>query len=427
MEQNHQFTSSNGSGVPPPPPEPLMYKNHLITYTQRSAIPLPVYETVNLGYRCTVHVNGVAYTTADTFRNPKDAEQEASKLALESIAKKIKEESIAIINQDPVSCKSILNEYAVKMNLPIPMYTTATRASSHLHLLFRKDAERLAARMAIHSIIALIPVHACLNIQYNVLSILQVLLVQGLVFQRLSYPKSRLSNVSRMLEESQTIQDSHTAMVATPGTFVEGVTSTPPPSEYKKHKVENSCETDAGPIRNMAHLLDQPVSVSEHCGASQTIQDTNLVAVTIPDSNCGGSSMKGKEIPNSSFSQTPLKLTHYLYKSILNEYAVKMNHPVPAYTTTQAEPHSFFISSLVFDGKTYTGPAARNKKDAERLAARMVIHSVTGTSDPGTCLSEIMKFKSRLSNAPRKPESESVRATPPPSHEMKKPKEELVQ
>ncbi|KAI3900960.1 hypothetical protein MKW92_036068 [Papaver armeniacum] len=479
MEQNQQSTSSNGAGVPPPPPEPLMYKNHLITYTQRSAIPLPVYETVNLGYRCTVHVNGVAYTTVDTFRNPKDAEQEASKLALESIAKKIKEDSIAIINQDPVSCKSILNEYAVKMNLPIPMYTTTQPELLPIFISFlefngksytspaarsKKDAERLAARMAIHSIIGTSG--------------------SGTSLPEIIISKSRLSNASRMLEESQTIQDSHTAMVATPGsncggstrkrkqilnpssqTFVEGVTSTPPPSEYKKHKEENSCETDAGPIRNVAHLLDQPVSVSEHCRAvsdaprvveeSQTIQDTNMVALTSPDSNCGGSSMKGKEILNSSFSQTPAEVVTATpppsngientatlldqpngcsdrkdtlsYKSILNEYAVKMNHPVLAYTTTQAEPHSFFISSLVFNGKTYTGPAARNKKDAERLAARMVIHSITGTSDPATCLSEIMKFKSRLSNAPRKPESESVRATPPPSHEMKKPKEELVQ
>ncbi|RZC53412.1 hypothetical protein C5167_012265 [Papaver somniferum] len=472
MEQNQQSTSSNGSGVPPPP-EPLMYKNHLITYTQRSAIPLPVYETVNLGYRCTVHVNGVAYTTADTFRNPKDAEQEASKLALESIAKKIKEESIAIINKDPVSCKSILNEYAVKLNLPIPMYTT-----TQLELLpifnsslefngksytgpaarSKKDAERLAARMAIHSIIGASG--------------------SGTSLPEIIISKSRLSNASRMLEESQTIQDSHAAMVATPGcncggstrkrkqilnpssqTFNEGVTSTPPPSECKKPREENSCEMSAGPIGNVQHLLDQPVSISEHCRAvsdpsraaeeSQTIQDTKMVTVTSPGSNSGGSRMKGKEILNSSFSQTPVEVvtatptpsngigntTSLLdqpvdgcldrkdtlsYKSILNEYAVKMNHPVLAYTTTQADPHSFFVSSLVFNGKTYAGPAARNKKDAERLAARTVIHSITGTSDPGTCLSEIMKFKSRLSNAPRK----DVGATPSPSHEIKKPKEE---
>ncbi|KAI3981344.1 hypothetical protein MKX01_001789 [Papaver californicum] len=518
MEPNHQSTSSNGSGVPP---EPLMYKNHLITYTQRSTIPLPVYESINLGYRCTVHVDGIAYTSVNTFRNPKDAEQDASKVALESIAKKIKEESIGIINQDTVSCKSILNEYAVKMNLPIPTYTTTQPELLPIFISSlefngksytgpaarnKKDSERLAARMAIHSIIGT-------SGSGTSPSLLEIII-----------SKSRLSNAPRMLEESQTIQDSHTAMYAIPGsncggstrkrkqilnpssqTFDEGVTSAPPPSEYKKPKEKDSFEMNAGPIGNVACLLDQPVhgcpdrSVSEHCRAvsdalrvvkeSQTIQDTNMATVTSPGRNCGGSRMKGKEILNSSFSQTLVEVvtetpppsnglgnksplldqpvdgcsdrTDTLsYKSILNEYAVKMNHPVITYTTTQAEAHPFFISSLVFDGKTYTGPAARNKKDAERLAARMVIHSITGTSDPGTCLSEIKKSKSRLTNAPRKVEEsqsvkgtsmvmvanncristskskeilrssssqtlvEDVRATSPPSHELKKPKEE---
>ncbi|KAI3987053.1 hypothetical protein MKX01_036843 [Papaver californicum] len=262
MDQNHQSTSSNGAGVLP---EPLIYKNHLIAYTQRSAIPLPVYE-----YRCTVYVDGVAYTSVSTFRNSKDAENDASKLALESIfnAKKIKEESIAIIDQDTVSCKSILNEYAVKMHLPKPMYTTTSQPEDLRtfisSLVFdgktytgpaarnKKDAERLAARMVIHSIIGT--------------------LGSGNSLPELIISKSRLSNAPRMLEESQTIQDNHTVMVAIPESncgdstrkrkqiqnpssqmLDEGATSTPPSShEYKKLKEENSWETNAGPRGNVA-------------------------------------------------------------------------------------------------------------------------------------------------------------------------------
>ncbi|KAI3836660.1 hypothetical protein MKX03_034943 [Papaver bracteatum] len=195
------------------------------------------------------------------------------------------------------------------MNLPIPVYTTTQPELVPIFISsldfngksytgpaarIKKDAERLAARMAIHSIIG------------NSGS--------GTSLPEIIISKSSLSNAFRMLEESQTIQDSHTAMVATPGSncggssrkrkqilnpssqkFVEGVISTPPPSEYKKHKA------------NVAHLLDQPVSVGEHCRAffdasrvveaSQTIQDANMVAVTCPE-----------KILNSSLSQTPVEV-----------------------------------------------------------------------------------------------------------------------
>ncbi|MCL7041108.1 hypothetical protein MKW94_010763 [Papaver nudicaule] len=493
MDQN-QPTSSNGV------PEPLMYKNHLITFTQRSALPLPIYETVNLGYRCTVHVDGVAYTSTDTFRNPKDAEQGASKLALESIAKKIKEESIAIINQDAVACKAILNEYASKMNLPIPAYTTTQPELLPIFISSvefngktytgpaarnKKDAERLAARVIIQSIIGTSG--------------------SGTSLPEIIISKSRLSNTPRMLEESQTVQDSNSATVAIPGgncgvstrkrkqilnpcsqTLGEVVTAAPPPShEHKKQRVEISCEMYAGPIGDVTRLLDQPAhgfsdrSVSEHGRAvsdaprvveeSQPIQVTSMPMVATPGSNCESSRMMRKEILNPSSSQTlvgvvtetpntaigntaPLldqpvdgcsdRSDTIAYKSILNEYAVKMNHPALMYTTRKQEQHPFFVSSLVFNDKTYTGPPARNKKEAERLAARMVIHSITGTSDPGAC-SEIIKFRSRLFNAPPKAEDsqsmkgtsmracsqtlvEDARATPAPSHAIKKPKEEPI-
>lgn len=77
-----------------------------------------------------------------------------------------------------------------------------------------------------------------------------------------------------------------------------------------------------------------------------------------------------------------------------------MNLPTPTYTTTQLEPSSTFICSLVFDGKTYTGPIGRSKKEAERLAARVAIRSILGTSDSGIYLSKIIKSKSTLFEAP---------------------------
>lgn len=63
------------------------------------------------------------------------------------------------------------------------------------------------------------------------------------------------------------------------------------------------------------------------------------------------------------------------FKSILNEFATKMNLEKVTYSTVKLEGHLFFRSSLVFNGKSYDGDPARTKKEAEQLAARKAIYS----------------------------------------------------
>ncbi|KAJ4706936.1 Double-stranded RNA-binding protein [Melia azedarach] len=152
-----------------------MHKNRLQEYAQRSAIALPVYNTVNEGYqhapkfRSTVLVDGATYTSPNTFPNRRAAEQDVAKLALECISKKIKEEGCSLINEDTVFCKSILNEFAVKMNLEMPTYKTIQ--SEGLLPVFvsslvfdgiaytgetgrnKKEAEQLAAQAVIRSLL----------------------------------------------------------------------------------------------------------------------------------------------------------------------------------------------------------------------------------------------------------------------------------
>ena len=66
-------------------------------------------------------------------------------------------------------------------------------------------------------------------------------------------------------------------------------------------------------------------------------------------------------------------------KSILNEFATKINMGMPTYNTIKPEGLlPVFVSSLVFNGVSYTGSAGRNKKEAEQLAARAVILSHIG-------------------------------------------------
>lgn len=66
-------------------------------------------------------------------------------------------------------------------------------------------------------------------------------------------------------------------------------------------------------------------------------------------------------------------------KSILNEFAVKMNMEKPTYNTIRHEGQlPIFVSSLSFNGELYTGDPSKNKKEAEQLAARVVILSLLG-------------------------------------------------
>ncbi|KAL2504304.1 Double-stranded RNA-binding protein 1 [Abeliophyllum distichum] len=90
------------------------------------------------------------------------------------------------------------------------------------------------------------------------------------------------------------------------------------------------------------------------------------------------------------------KVTTVLCKSIMNEYAVKMNMERPTYDTVQPKGLlPVFVSSLIFNGVTFTGDTATNKKEAENFAARSAILSILG-SESGTTMSEIVRSKFRL-------------------------------
>ncbi|XP_048140464.1 protein PRRC2C-like isoform X5 [Rhodamnia argentea] len=162
------------SCAPPGVPEHMMYKNRLQEYTQKLMVHFPIYNTINEGsqhapkYRSTVFVDGKSFTSPDTFPQKKEAEQNVAQIALDLLSQKMKDEGCPLIHEDAIFCKSILNEYAAKMNLEMPNYTTIQPqgavpvfASS---LVFngvtytggvgksKKEAEQLAARTAIQSL-----------------------------------------------------------------------------------------------------------------------------------------------------------------------------------------------------------------------------------------------------------------------------------
>lgn len=112
------------------PSVPFIYKSRLQEYAQRSSQSFPVYQTVNVGtphaprFRSTVLVDRDTYMSPNTFQQRKAAEHDAARVALESIQTKIKREGLSFIREGTFFCKSILNEYAVKMNLDKPVHNT---------------------------------------------------------------------------------------------------------------------------------------------------------------------------------------------------------------------------------------------------------------------------------------------------------------
>ncbi|KAH8511436.1 hypothetical protein H0E87_008847 [Populus deltoides] len=109
---------------------PLLLPNRLQEYTRRSSLQLPVYQTFIEGsshaprFRSTVWVNGAQYTSPNTFFPRKEVEQEVAKVAVESILKRVKDEGCPLLHEDTLFCKSILNEFAVKVHLAKPSYNT---------------------------------------------------------------------------------------------------------------------------------------------------------------------------------------------------------------------------------------------------------------------------------------------------------------
>lgn len=149
-----------------------------------------------------------------------------------------------------------------------------------------------------------------------------------------------------------------------------------PPSFRSKVKVNGTCFTsDTCPSKKMA---EQEVAKLALAGLISKVKDEG-----------------------SSFIREGT-VTSSLCKSIMNEYAVKMNMERPTYDTVQPKGLQgllpVFVASLIFNGVTFTGDTATNKKEAEKFAARSAILSILG-SESGTTMSEIVRSKFRLFDA----------------------------
>lgn len=150
-----------------------MFKSQLQEYSQKAGLLPPVYEFTREGpshrpwYKAAVTVKGVKYESPSAYANLKKAEHAAAKAALEVLSKS----SIGdgLYPEETGLCKSLLQEYAQKLSLPLPVYRTVRSGEVHVPSFTstveiagrvykgsaakcKKEAEVKAAMMALQSI-----------------------------------------------------------------------------------------------------------------------------------------------------------------------------------------------------------------------------------------------------------------------------------
>uniref|UniRef100_A0A0D3GZS3 DRBM domain-containing protein n=1 Tax=Oryza barthii TaxID=65489 RepID=A0A0D3GZS3_9ORYZ len=173
-------TDHSPAPLPPPPPH-CNYKSKLQEYLQQANKQLPIYctkckgEHHQLKFKSTVMVDGEEFSSTFCHRRVKDAEQDAAKVAYDTLLERKETETddtdvFELIDQDVVFSKSILHEYTTKTKTDQPEYSvTKTEGSVTPYVSSvsfaghtytggaarnKKDAEQKAARAAVKSLLA---------------------------------------------------------------------------------------------------------------------------------------------------------------------------------------------------------------------------------------------------------------------------------
>jgi dsRNA-specific ribonuclease len=118
---------------------PVMFKSQLQEYTQKHSLSAPIYEHLKEGpshepnFTATVIVNGIRYDSPTAFRNRKTAEHAAAQVALKELANTANGGGGGIPNPvfESGLCKNLLQEYAQKLNLPVPCYCCEKTGEGH--------------------------------------------------------------------------------------------------------------------------------------------------------------------------------------------------------------------------------------------------------------------------------------------------------
>jgi len=116
-------------------PVAKMFKGRLQEYTQKNSFPLPVYDTVNEGqdhiprFKCNVTVNGARYDSPPGFNHKKPAQNAAAEAAVKNLFNQglLPIEEVIL----PKKPKNVLEELALKKNMPPPSYKFSKEGEAH--------------------------------------------------------------------------------------------------------------------------------------------------------------------------------------------------------------------------------------------------------------------------------------------------------
>lgn len=101
-----------------------MFKSQLQEYAQKAGLPAPIYDVKRAGpshepqFKASVTIQGNSYESPTSFGNLKKAEQAAAEVALTALGKTEK----SPLHESGL-CKNLLQEYAQKCKLPLPVYS----------------------------------------------------------------------------------------------------------------------------------------------------------------------------------------------------------------------------------------------------------------------------------------------------------------
>lgn len=115
-----------------------MFKSQLQEYAQKAGWPAPVYDITREGpshepkFKAVVTIQNEPYESPDFYGNLKKAEHAAAEVALVALSAK-SDLQVALPNplHESGLCKNLLQEYAQKCKLPMPVYSLAKSGETH--------------------------------------------------------------------------------------------------------------------------------------------------------------------------------------------------------------------------------------------------------------------------------------------------------
>ncbi|ONK60826.1 uncharacterized protein A4U43_C08F23100 [Asparagus officinalis] len=356
--------------------------------------------------KSSVIVDGTKFVSPHVFLRQKEAKQNAAKLALDGVLSKMKLDGISLIPNDTTFCKTILHEYAAKMNLELPRYTTS-KSGAHFSTFItsvffdgktykgvparsKRDAEQLGARTVVDWI---------LGKSDRSIVMAEIIKSKGKFFDAFSSGNGSFVPHDDVMPLKMTLDYQHGSIAASEKDMHSG--STAPQNNivllnasFANHPgYRNSKE-------NNMHVLSRSSNLPVHAAVHPT-----LPAMV---ENAKGKIRQWKnQLQGSTNGHLYYVISEFcppqgniFCKSILHEYAAKMRMGLSTYTTSQlAGLFPTFISSVVFDRKMYVGGPGKSKQEAKQFGARTVIDRKLGESDMSTVMTEVIKSKGILVDA----------------------------